>query len=89
LKNISIHLRVGIKHGYGIPETEKGMKRGKKRKAYFPLGEFVHANSKKSRYRSNFFAAEFFTDQSHFQDLFFASHEQIRLVQYGLKAPSF
>jgi hypothetical protein len=34
LKNISIHLRVGIKHGYGIPETEKGMKRGKKRKAH-------------------------------------------------------
>ena len=49
LKNISIHLRVGIKHGYGIPETEKGMKCGKKRKAHFPLGEFIRANSKKSR----------------------------------------
>jgi hypothetical protein len=89
LKNVSIHLRVGIKHGYGIPETEKGMKRGKKRKVHFPLGEFIRANSKKSRYRFNFFAAEFFADQSHFQDLFFASREQIRLVQNGLKAPSF
>jgi hypothetical protein len=44
------------------------------------------ARTVKSRNWSNFFAAIFFTDQSHCQDLFCASREQIRLVENGLKA---
>ena len=42
-------------------------------KARSPLGEFVRANSKKVGFFGNFFAANFFADKSHCQDLFFAS----------------